>query len=62
MKYSERPGKNYEPIGKGISKWSNEYTILSSDKWTVPMTRPPVCISSTKCKVCPSATVDILLD
>lgn len=56
MKYSERPGKSYEPIGKGVSKWSNEYTILSTDKWTVPMTRPPVCISNTKCKVCPSAT------
>ena len=56
MKYSERPSKNYEPIGKGVSKWSNDYTILNTDKWTVPMYRPPVCISTNKCKVCPSAT------
>jgi len=56
MKYSERPPKHYEPIGKGVDKWSNDYTILNTEKWQIPMTRPPVCISSGNCKVCPSAT------
>lgn len=56
MKYSERPTQYYEPIGKGVSNWSNEYTILNTDKWSVPMTRPPVCISNGNCKVCPSNT------
>lgn len=56
MKYSERPTKHYEPIGKGVDKWSNDYTILNTEKWQIPMTRPPVCISSGNCKVCPTAT------
>ena len=56
MKYSERPTKSYEPIGKGVDKWSNDYTILNTEKWQIPMTRPPVCISSGNCKVCPSTT------
>ena len=56
MKYSERPEENYEPIGQGVSDWSNEYTLLNTDKWKVPMTRPPVCISNSNCKVCPTNT------
>ena len=56
MKYSERPEEDYEPIGKGVSDWSNEYTLLNTDKWKVPMTRPPVCISNANCKVCPTNT------
>ena len=56
MKYSERPTKSYKPIGEGINEWKDEYTILNTDKWQVPMTRPPVCISSGNCKVCPTNT------
>ena len=56
MKYSERPEENYEPLGKGVSNWANEYTLLNTDKWRVPMTRPPVCISNGNCKVCPTNT------
>ena len=56
MKYSERPTKSYEPIGEGVDKWANDYTILNTEKWQIPMTRPPVCISTGNCKVCPSTT------
>ena len=57
MKYSDLPSKSYKPIGKGIAnQWTNEYTILNTDKWQVSQPRPPVCVSSGPCKVCPSST------
>ena len=44
----------YTPIGdKVANNWSDNYTILDSSKWMVPMPRPPVCINNTPCKVCP---------
>lgn len=57
MKYSELPPDYYKPIGSDIAnQWDNEYTILNTDKWQVPQPRPPVCIGSGQCKVCPSNT------
>jgi len=57
MKYTELPSDYYKPLGDNIAnEWSNEYTILSTDKWQVPQPRPPVCISNGPCKVCPSNT------
>ena len=57
MKYSDLPSKSYQPIGKGIAnEWTNEYTILNTDKWQVSQPRPPVCVSSGPCKVCPTST------
>jgi hypothetical protein len=58
MKYNELPEDFLRPIGEGLGKWSdNEYTILNTDKWRVPMPRPPVCISSSKpCEPCPLMT------
>jgi hypothetical protein len=53
--YSELPSDFYNPIGDKIAnEWDNDYTILNTNKWQVPMTRPPVCINTTPCKVCPS--------
>ena len=53
--YSELPPSFYKPLGNSeLSKWDNEYSILSTDKWQVPMPRPPVCINNSPCKVCPS--------
>ena len=34
----------------------NEFTILNTDKWQIPQSRPPVCISNGPCKVCPTNT------
>jgi hypothetical protein len=58
MKYNELPEEFLRPIGEGVGKWSDEgYTILNTDKWRVPMPRPPVCISSSKpCEPCPLMT------
>lgn len=57
MKYSELPPDYYKPIGSDIAnQWDNEYTILNTDKWQVPQPRPPICIGSGQCKVCPSNT------
>jgi hypothetical protein len=57
MKYSDLPANYYEPLGDKIAnEWDNEYTLLNTDKWQIPQSRPPVCISSGPCKVCPTAT------
>ena len=57
MKYSDLPANYYEPIGDKIAnEWNNEYTLLNTDKWQIPQSRPPVCISSGSCKVCPTNT------
>jgi len=53
--YNELPSDFYTPLGDKISnEWDNDYTILNTNKWQVPMPRPPVCINTTPCKVCPS--------
>ena len=53
--YSELPSDFYTPIGQQVpNDWSSEYTILNTNKWQVPMPRPPVCINTQPCKVCPS--------
>lgn len=55
-KYSELPSDFYRPLGDpALSKWNNEFAILNTDKWQVPMPRPPVCVNTTPCAVCPSA-------
>ena len=57
MKYSDLPAASYKSLGGDISnKWTNEYAILNTDKWKVDQPRPPVCISSGPCKVCPTNT------
>jgi hypothetical protein len=44
------------PLGtKDLSLWGSEdYSLLNTDKWQVPMPRPPVCINNNPCKVCPT--------
>ncbi len=55
--YNELPTEFYAPLGKRIvSDWENEYNLLDSTNWQVPMQRPPVCISNEKCKICPKET------
>jgi len=57
MNKSELPMEMYIPKGEQIdNKWSNEFTILNTDKWTVPMPRPPVCIDSSPKDIMPMGT------
>ena len=57
MKYSDLPSDSYKSLGGDIAnQWTNEFTILNTDKWQVKQPRPPVCISNTPCKVCPTNT------
>ena len=51
-----QPYNNFmKPIGDKISNaWANDYTILNTDHWAVPMKRPPVCVTNSPCKVCPT--------
>jgi hypothetical protein len=63
-KYSELPSDFYSPIGDKIANdWDNNYTILNTNKWKVPVARPPVCINTSPCKVCaanePSHGIDL---
>jgi len=53
--YNELPSDFYSPLGDKISnEWDNDYTILNTNKWQVPMPRPPVCVNTAPCKVCPT--------
>ena len=53
--YNELPDSMGKPLGdRELSKWDNSYTLLNTNKWAVPMPRPPVCVNTTPCKVCPS--------
>ena len=55
--YSELPSEFYTPLGKRIvTDWENEYNLLDSTNWQVPIQRPPVCMTTEKCKVCPKET------
>jgi hypothetical protein len=55
--YNELPNEFYKPLGDRISnKWDDDYTLLSTNNWQVPMTRPPVCINTTPCTTCPVAS------
>jgi hypothetical protein len=61
--YSELPTDFYKPIGDKIANdWDNEYAILNTNKWQVPMTRPPVCINTAPCKVCPNDASNYNID
>ena len=56
-KYNELPSGYFTPIGDKIAnEWDNDNSILNTDKWTVPMPRPPVCINNSPCTICPSDT------
>ena len=60
-KYNELPSGYFQPIGDKISNdWDNQEAILNTDRWSVPMPRPPVCINNTPCKVCPTDASDVL--
>ena len=53
--YNELPPDFYKPLGSNeLSLWDNQYSILNTDKWKVPMPNPPVCVNNTPCNVCPT--------
>jgi len=57
MNRSELPLDMYIPKGSLVpNQFSNEFSILNTDKWTVPMPRPPVCIDSTPKDILPMGT------
>jgi len=56
-KYNELPDDYFKSLGEGLDKlnpWDNQYSVLNTNKWRVPMPRPPICINTQPCKVCPS--------
>lgn len=58
-KYNELPEEFFKPLGEGLDKlnpWDNQYSVLNTNKWRVPMPRPPICINTQPCKVCPDDT------
>ena len=56
MKYDELPLDKKIPIGDQLppDDWDNEYTLLNTDKWTVPQRKPPLCIASNNLDPLPS--------
>jgi hypothetical protein len=52
--YTELLPSQITPIGTDVSSsWSDNYSILNTDKWKVPLSQPPICINTSPCKVCP---------
>jgi hypothetical protein len=52
--YNELPNEFYDKLGDpNLSKWDTAFHMLDTNKWQVPMPRPPVCINTSPCKVCP---------
>jgi len=66
MKYTELPPEMHQPLGTYDNTFTNDfnhgYTMLNTDKWSVPMRRPPVCIQEKECPVCPSMTSGSLMN
>ena len=61
MKYTEYDPEMHKPLGESDGTVSNKfeygYSYLNTDKWSVPMKRPPVCIPpENPCPVCPVMT------
>lgn len=61
MKYTEYDPQMHKPLGESDGTVSNKfeygYSYLNTDKWSVPMRRPPVCIPpENPCPVCPVMT------
>ena len=51
---NELPDDFFSPLGKHVpNKWVDEYTLLNTNKWTVPMRIPPICVNNNLCTVCP---------
>ena len=53
--FGNLPPEMYKPLNNSdLNKWDEQgYTMLNTDKWHPPTARPPVCINTTPCKVCP---------
>jgi hypothetical protein len=59
--YNELPYDFYSPIGEDIAnEWDTGYSILNTNKWQVPIARPPLCVNTSPCKVCPSLDTSFL--
>ena len=60
MKFSQLNPDMHKPLGEFTKDFSNSfeygYSYLNTNKWSVPMYRPPVCKSDEGCKVCPKST------
>ena len=57
MPYTELPLAMHQPLGQQVPRdWTKMYSILDTDKWTVPTKRPPPCIKESSCLPCPVYT------
>ena len=60
MKYSELDPNMHIPLGKYSNDFTNNfeygYAYLNTNKWNVPMYKPPSCKTDDNCKVCSSTT------
>jgi len=54
-KFNELPSGFFTPVGDKIANnWDNDYAILDTKLWTVPMQKPPLCVSNSPSNVSPS--------
>jgi hypothetical protein len=60
MQKSQLSDIQTNPVGNSDTTLSNKFdhgfSYLDTDRWRLPMPRPPVCVTDNKCEVCPTPT------
>ena len=66
MKYSELNKESHKPLGEFTDDFNNDfeygYSYLNTNKWKIPMQKPPVCKTEKTCPICPITTVGYPVD
>jgi len=60
MRYNQLTDEQMQPLGSNDitmnNSWENDYVLLNTEKWKVPITSPYKCKQEKECPVCPSLT------
>jgi hypothetical protein len=60
MRYNQLTDSQIQPLGSNDmtmnNSWENDYVLLNTDKWKVPVTNPYKCKQEKECPICPSLT------
>ena len=60
MRYSQLTDTQMQSLGTNDitmnNSWENDYVLLNTEKWKVPVTNPYKCKQEKECPICPSLT------
>jgi len=58
MRYNQLTDSQIQPLGSNDmtmnNSWENDYVLLNTDKWKVPISSPYKCKQEKECPICPS--------